>query len=70
MKEGGRKPTIIDAGAEGDCLLEFGNQNRVVALGEGESRTLTDESELCQIKLKVTRLGDSKQFKRFTIEAQ
>lgn len=66
----GKPRFTINAGAsDGDCLLEFGNQNRVVALAEGESRTLTDEDQLCEIKLKVSRLGDSKQFKRFTIEA-
>jgi hypothetical protein len=38
-------------------------------LAEGKSSTVTDETSRCQVKLKVTRLGDSKQFKRFTIEA-
>jgi hypothetical protein len=65
----GKPRFTIKSGTRNDCLLEFGNQDRVVALAEGEARTLTDEDELCQIKLKVTRLADSKQFKRFTIEA-
>lgn len=38
-------------------------------LAEGKSDTIVDETSRCQVKLKVTRLGDSKQFKRFTIEA-
>jgi hypothetical protein len=37
---------------------------------EGETSTAADESSRCQVKLDVTRLGDSKQFKRFRIKAR
>lgn len=65
----GKPRFAINSGVRYSCLLEFGNQDRVVALAEGESRTLSDESELCEIKLKISRLSDSTQFKRFTVEA-
>ena len=65
----GKPKFTIQSGAGNECFLEYGNRDRVVALGENKSQTLTDDDTFCQLNLKITRLGDSKQFKRFTIEA-
>lgn len=65
----GKPKFTINSGTRNECLLEFGNRDRVVALGENQSQTLTDDGTFCQLKLKITRLSDSKQFKRFTVEA-
>lgn len=41
-----------------------------VKLAENETTTAVDESSRCQVKFDVTRLSDSKQFKRFRITAR
>ncbi len=38
------------------------------ALAEGKSETLTDNTDRCQVTFKVTREGDSDEFKRYKIE--
>ncbi|MFM8519785.1 MAG: hypothetical protein ACKOB2_05195 [Solirubrobacterales bacterium] len=67
-----KKPRfIIKSGRQADsggCFLEASNIDVVVALKQNASRTLTDDDPFCEAKLKVTRLADSKEFIRFTVE--
>ncbi len=65
----GKPKFTITSGTRDKCLLESGNRDRVVALSENRSQTLTDNDTFCQLELKITRLSDSKEFKRFTVEA-
>lgn len=63
-----RKPRFIIKAAP-ECLAKQ-NEDVVVALTQNGSQTLDSQNDdpFCQTKLKVTRLSDSKEFIRFTIE--
>jgi hypothetical protein len=42
----------------------------IVGLAEGASRTLADGQLFCKIEMKITRLADTKDYKRFVVEAK
>lgn len=60
-----RKPRFTIQGGS-NCLAGAGDV--VVALSENQSRTLENSEFNCQIKLTVTRLNDSPDFKHFRVE--
>jgi hypothetical protein len=56
----------IKSGTSNKCL----SSNPTARLDEGGVKVLRDDDPLCDISLTISRLDDSKQFKRFTIQVQ
>ena len=66
-----RKPRFVIQGKDPNrnpCLSSWGDNP--IDLAEGASRTLADGDLYCKIEMKITRLSDTKDYKRFTVVAR
>ena len=66
-----RKPRFVIQGKDpgrNPCLS--GWDDNPIDLAEGDSRTLADGQPFCKIEMVVTRLTDTRRYKRFTVVAR